>query len=161
MKGYLCLGSNLGDRHGCIRRAIEGLRLQGVEVLACSSIYETLPVGTPEPQENYCNLVAEVRWDRSPQELLQAVKAVEDALGRQRPYRNAPRTMDIDILMLEGAEMHTPELSVPHPRMEERAFVIFPLAEIAPRIALPSGRNIIEVKNGFSGDEIVRVWKFE
>jgi 2-amino-4-hydroxy-6-hydroxymethyldihydropteridine diphosphokinase len=159
MKGYLCLGSNLGDRLGNIRSAIEGLRLSGVEVLSMSSIYETLPVGVPTPQENYYNLVAEVRWDRSPEELLQAVTVVEDSLGRQRPYKNAPRTMDIDILLLEGVEMETPGLSVPHPRMEERAFVICPLAEIAPHIALPSGRNIIEVKNGFTGDEIIRVWK--
>jgi 2-amino-4-hydroxy-6-hydroxymethyldihydropteridine diphosphokinase len=159
MKGYLCLGSNLGDRLEFIRKAIEGLGRLGVEVLSCSSVHETLPVDAPEPQENYYNLVAEIRWDRSPGELLMVVKAVEDSLGRVRPYKNAPRTMDIDILMLEGVELRTSGLSVPHPRMEERAFVICPLAEIAPHIALPSGRSILEVKNGFSGDEIVRVWK--
>jgi 2-amino-4-hydroxy-6-hydroxymethyldihydropteridine diphosphokinase len=161
MKGFLCLGSNLGDRQGYITSAIEGLKREGVEIGAESSIYETLPVGAPEPQENYFNLVAGIRWEGSPLELLQAVRAVEDSLGRVRPYANAPRTIDIDILMLEGVSMETAELTVPHPRMEERAFVIWPLSEIAPHIALPSGRSIIEVKNGFPGDEIVRVWKRE
>lgn len=159
MKGFLCLGSNLGDRQRYLTSAIEGLRLAGVDVHTVSSIYETLPVGTPEPQENYFNLVAGVRWEGSPLELLRAVSAVEGSLGRTRSYANAPRTIDIDILLLDGVVMETPELSVPHPRMEARAFVIWPLAEIAPHIALPSGRSIIEVKNGLPGDEIVRVWK--
>ncbi|HNY65631.1 MAG TPA: 2-amino-4-hydroxy-6-hydroxymethyldihydropteridine diphosphokinase [Deltaproteobacteria bacterium] len=157
MKGYLCLGSNLGDRLHHIRTALEGLGRSGIEVLTISSIYETLPVGAPEPQENYYNLAAEIEWGGSPLELLHAVHAVEDSLGRQRPYANAPRTMDIDILMLDGVRLESDELSIPHPRMEERAFVICPLAEIAPHIALPSGRYIIDVKNGFSGDEIVRI----
>jgi 2-amino-4-hydroxy-6-hydroxymethyldihydropteridine diphosphokinase len=159
MKGFICLGSNLGDRQGYLASAIEGLRREGVEVDTVSSIYETLPVGTPGPQENYYNLVAGIRWEGSPLELLRAVRAVEDSLGRARPYANAPRTIDIDILTLEGVSRETAELTVPHPRMEERAFVIWPLYEIAPHIALPSGKSIIEVKNGFSGDEIVRVWK--
>lgn len=161
MRGYLCLGSNLGDRLGFIRQAIEGLAEYGASVLALSSIYETLPAGTTGPQENYYNLVARVEWGGTPVELLRAARAVEDSLGRQRPYPNAPRTIDIDILLLEGVALRTPELSVPHPRMEERAFVIFPLAEIAPDIALPSGRHILDVMNAFSGDEIVRAWKFE
>jgi 2-amino-4-hydroxy-6-hydroxymethyldihydropteridine diphosphokinase len=159
MKGYLCLGSNLGDRLDSIKRALEGLRRSGVGITACSSIHETLPVGAPGPQENYYNLVAEIQWDGSPLGLLEVARSVEDELGRVRPYANAPRTIDIDILLLEGVELRTAELSIPHPRMEGRAFVIWPLAEIAPHIALPSGRDILEVKNGFSGDEIVRVWK--
>ena len=161
MRGYLCLGSNLGDRLGFIRQAIEGLRGHGAGILALSGIYETLPVGTALPQENYYNLVARVEWGGTPLELLRAAAAVEDSLGRRRPYPNAPRTIDIDILLLEGVALRTPELSVPHPRMEERAFVIFPLAEIAPDIALPSGRHILEVKKGFSGDEIVGARTFE
>jgi 2-amino-4-hydroxy-6-hydroxymethyldihydropteridine diphosphokinase len=158
MKGYLCLGSNLGDRLHYIRSALEGLGQSGAEVLTLSSIHETLPVGAPAPQENYYNLVAAIEWHGSPMELLHAVRAVEDSLGRQRPYANAPRTIDIDILMLDGVRLESAQLCLPHPRMEERAFVIYPLAEIAPHIALPSGKGIIEVKNGFSGDEIVRMW---
>jgi 2-amino-4-hydroxy-6-hydroxymethyldihydropteridine diphosphokinase len=157
MKGYLCLGSNIGDRLHNIQSALEGLQKEGIKVLKVSSVYETKPHDVDAPQEDYYNLAAEVECDKAPHELLDACRKVEDLLGRQRPYHHAPRTIDIDILMLEELRISTADLAVPHPRMEMRPFVIYPLAEIAPDIVLPSGRGIIEVKNALPDDEITRV----
>jgi 2-amino-4-hydroxy-6-hydroxymethyldihydropteridine diphosphokinase len=157
MKGYLSLGSNLGDRLGHLRSALDRLRGHGVRLAAVSSIYETRPAETKEAQDTYLNLAAAIEYEGSPQELLEACRRVESELGRQRPYFHAPRTIDIDILMLEGVSVSSPELTVPHPRMEQRAFVVWPLSEIAPDIVLPSGRGIIEVKSRLPRDEIVRV----
>ncbi len=158
MIGYLCLGSNLGDRLDNIRSALRDLKKAGIRVFKTSSVYETKPHDVREPQENYYNLAAAVECEESPQWLLDTCRKVEDGLGRQRPYLNAPRTIDIDILLLKGVSISTPDLIIPHPRMEERPFVIYPLSEIAPHVALPSGRPIIEVKNALPDDEIVRMW---
>ena len=160
MRGFLSLGSNLGDRLGYIRSAIEKLRESGITVTAVSRIYETRPVESGEPQGNYLNLAIAVEYEGTPRELLELCRRIESQLGRQRPYRHAPRTIDIDILMLQGVRVSQPDLTIPHPRMELRAFVILPLSEIAPDVVLPSGRGIIEVKNNLPRDEIVRVWTF-
>jgi 2-amino-4-hydroxy-6-hydroxymethyldihydropteridine diphosphokinase len=157
MNGYLSLGSNLGDRIGNLKSALDLLRGNGVRITAVSSVYETRPVETEDAQGNYLNLAAAVVFDGSPHELLEVCRRVESELGRQRPYFHAPRTIDIDILMFEGMSVSSPELTVPHPRMEQRAFVVWPLSEIAPDIVLPSGRGIIEVKSRLPNDEIVRV----
>lgn len=159
MKGYLCLGSNLGDRLCNIQSALKDLELAGIKILKVSSVYETKPHGVDAPQENYYNLVAAIEYDKTPQELLGACRKTEDLLGRHRPYRHAPRTIDIDILMLGTLRISSLELTVPHPRVEVRPFVVYPLAEIAPDIALPSGRGVLEVKNALPDDEIVRAWK--
>ncbi len=161
MTGYLCLGSNLGDRLNNIRSALAGLEKAGIRVFKTSSVYETKPHGVDVPQENYYNLVVGIECDVSPQGLLDTSRRIEDSLGRLRPYRNAPRTIDIDILMLDGESVSTPDLVIPHPRLEERPFVIYPLSEIAPHVVLPSGRPIIEVKNGLPDDEIVKVLTLE
>lgn len=158
MTGYLCLGSNLGDRLENIRSALRDLEKAGIRVFKTSSVYETKPHDVAGHQENYYNLAAAVECEESPEGLLDTCKKVENGLGRQRPYRNAPRTIDIDILMLEGVSVSDPDLVVPHPRMEERPFVIYPLSEIAPHVVLASGKPIIEVKNALPDDEIVRVW---
>jgi 2-amino-4-hydroxy-6-hydroxymethyldihydropteridine diphosphokinase len=157
MRGFLCLGSNQGDRLENIRSALLGLEKSGISVFKVSSVYETKPHGVPGPQENYYNLVACIACEKTPRELLESLRVIEDRLGRERPHMNAPRTMDIDILMLDGVSVSQPDLVVPHPRMEERPFVIYPLSEIEPDIVLPSGRNIIEVKNALPDDEIVRM----
>ncbi len=157
MKGYLCLGTNLGDRLHNIRAALEGLEKAGVRIVKASSVYETKPHDVDGPQENYYNLAAEIECVKTPHEVLDACRKIENLLGRQRPYRHAPRTIDIDILMLDDLRISATDLTVPHPRMEERPFVICPLAEIAPDIVLPSGRGIIEVKNALPDDEITGV----
>ncbi len=157
MRGYLSLGSNLGDRRCRLETALEKLRQAGVQVSAVSRTYETRAVEVSGPQENYFNLVAAVDYSGSPHGLLRICRRIEDELGRQRPYHHAPRTIDIDILLLEGVHLSTPDLEIPHPKMEHRAFVIFPLSEVAPGVVLPSGRGIIEVKNSLPHDEIVGV----
>ncbi|HQG31815.1 MAG TPA: 2-amino-4-hydroxy-6-hydroxymethyldihydropteridine diphosphokinase [Deltaproteobacteria bacterium] len=159
MKGYLCLGSNLGDRQYNIQSALELLVKAGIRIVKASSVYETKPHDVDGPQENYYNIAAEIECDKTPHEVLDACMKVENLLGRKRPYRHAPRTIDIDILMLDDLRISAPELTVPHPRMEERPFVIYPLAEIAPDIVLPSGRGIIEVRNALPGDEITGMRK--
>ncbi|HPJ94198.1 MAG TPA: 2-amino-4-hydroxy-6-hydroxymethyldihydropteridine diphosphokinase [Deltaproteobacteria bacterium] len=158
MRGYLSLGSNLGDRLKYLKDALDSLARNGVRILLSSSIYETKPVDVPDKQSNYFNMVVSVETAANPEELLRICLMVEKDLGRQRPYVHAPRTIDIDIILLDGISMSTDTLTVPHPRMEQRSFVIIPLAEIAPDIVLPSGRPIIDVKKALSDDEVVNVW---
>jgi 2-amino-4-hydroxy-6-hydroxymethyldihydropteridine diphosphokinase len=127
----LALGSNLGDREGHLERGLAGLRARSVETLATSAIYETEPVGGP-PQGPYLNLVALVETDLGPDDLLRAALAVEGAAGRVRTVRDAPRTLDVDILFFGDVVRRTRDLVLPHPRLHERAFVLVPLAEVAP-----------------------------
>lgn len=157
MRGYLSLGSNMGDRMGYLQKALDKLSAEGIRLIRISGVYETIPVDVPDAQRNYYNLVAYVETDLDPEELLCICAAIEKDLGRERKYVHAPRTIDIDIILLEGVTVSTPKLTVPHPRMEQRSFVIFPLSEISPDIVLASGRPIIEVKKSLHGDEIVKV----
>ena len=128
----LALGSNLGDREGHLESGLASLRARSVETLAQSAIYETEPVGGP-PQGPYLNLVALVGTDLGPDELLRAALAVEAERGRVRTVRDAPRTLDIDILFHGDLVRRTPSLVLPHPRLHERRFVLVPLAEVAPQ----------------------------
>ena len=137
---YLSLGANLGDRAGSLAAALEGLRAAGVRVARVSSVYETAPVGGPE-QPAYLNLVARVETGLPPRELLRLGLAVEAELGRVRTVRWGPRTLDIDLLLYEDARSEDAELTLPHPRLTERQFVLVPLAEIAPEVVLPDGRT--------------------
>ncbi len=130
---YLGLGSNLGDRQANIQRAIECLQENTVDILKCSSIIETDPVGGP-PQGKYLNAVIKAQTNLSPKELLTAVKLIEKKLGRVASLRDGPRTVDIDILLYNWQTHQTPELTIPHPRMFQRDFVMRPLKEIAPEI---------------------------
>lgn len=161
MRGYLSLGSNLGDRLENLKSSLDELSLLGVRTIRTSRVYETKPVEVIGQQKNYLNMVAAVEFDIAPSALLKVCQSVEESLGRKRTYPHAPRTIDIDILLLEHSTVSTKKLVVPHPRMENRAFVIFPLADIAPHIVLPSGRDIIDVKNALSDDEILKVWKIK
>jgi 2-amino-4-hydroxy-6-hydroxymethyldihydropteridine diphosphokinase len=126
-KAYLALGSNLGERLDSLREAVRLLdAAEGVDVVRSSRIYETDPVGPPQPA--YLNAVIEVETSRSPRELLQACRAVEDALGRVRTERWGPRTIDVDILTFDERTVDEPDLQIPHPRMHERGFVLVPWA---------------------------------
>ena len=156
-KGYLSLGSNLGDRKHNLEQAIIGLKVHDIDVTAVSDAYETRAVEVPNDQGPYLNVVVEIRCGLAPYGLLEICQQVEDSLGRERPYRHAPRTIDIDILWLEDVGMETIELTIPHPCLEQRAFVIHPLAQIAPQLILPSGRPIMEVKKALGNDEIIEI----
>ncbi len=128
---YLGLGSNLGDREKNIRSAVELLQEAGVKIQRLSTLIETDPVGGP-PQGKFLNAVLRAESDLAPLDLLRAVQAIEQKLGRVRSVRNAPRTIDIDILLYGRLTLASPELTIPHPRMRERDFVMKPLSEIEP-----------------------------
>lgn len=129
----LGLGSNLGDRLDHLRRAVAALAEQD-EVTAVSDVYDTDPVGGPD-QGRFLNLVVALRTARSPHELLGLAQDLEAAAGRVREVRWGPRPLDVDILWIDGEEVDEADLTVPHPRMHERAFVLVPLADVAPDIA--------------------------
>lgn len=143
MKAVLGLGSNQGDPLENLREAVAALnRVPGTKVTGMSSVYKTAPVGFAD-QPDFYNLVAEVETDRSPQALLGACLGIEAALGRVRTFRNAPRLIDIDVLLYEGIRMEKPELTLPHPRMMERGFVLIPLKELYPH-SVALGINFAE-----------------
>ncbi|WP_312567573.1 2-amino-4-hydroxy-6-hydroxymethyldihydropteridine diphosphokinase [Comamonas sp.] len=126
---YVGLGANLGDRGEALLQALHAMAvLPQTQLLAVSSLYSSAPVDATGP--DYLNAVAAVQTQQSPQDFLHALQTIELAAGRERPYRNAPRTLDLDILLWGDAQLDTPELAVPHPRMYERAFVLQPLAQL-------------------------------
>ncbi|MCW5649579.1 MAG: 2-amino-4-hydroxy-6-hydroxymethyldihydropteridine diphosphokinase [Ramlibacter sp.] len=128
---YVALGANLGDAQQTVLHAIDALgRTPCVRLLRASSLYRTAPVESSGP--DYINAVVALETMLTSPALLAALQALEQAAGRERPYANAPRTLDLDLLLYGSARIDSPHLTVPHPRMDKRAFVLVPLAEIAP-----------------------------
>jgi 2-amino-4-hydroxy-6-hydroxymethyldihydropteridine diphosphokinase len=131
-RAYLGIGSNLGDRVANLQLAVDELAAApGVAVAAVSPVYETAPVGGPE-QPEYLNAVVAVDTRRSARELLELAQVIEAAAARVRTVRWGPRTLDVDVLLVAGERVDEPDLTVPHPRMAERAFVLVPLADLDP-----------------------------
>jgi 2-amino-4-hydroxy-6-hydroxymethyldihydropteridine diphosphokinase len=154
---YLALGSNLGDRLENLRAAVRLLSERpGVRVVRSSRVYETEPIGPPQPL--YLNAVIEVGTDLSPPGLLAACRSVEDALGRERAERWGPRTIDVDVLTYDEQTIAEPDLVVPHPRMHERGFVLVPLGELDDDPMLPGGRRLASLR--LSPDLILGVRPF-
>jgi 2-amino-4-hydroxy-6-hydroxymethyldihydropteridine diphosphokinase len=139
MRAFLGLGSNLGDRWANLRRAVGALP----DVVAVSSVYETDPVGGPEGQGPYLNLVVELETELSPRRLLEWGQRLEAEAGRVRLERWGPRTLDIDVLWVGDQVVDEPDLQVPHPRLWERDFVLVPLADLAP--------DLVPVRPGGAG----------
>ncbi len=136
---HVALGSNVGDRYSTLSAAVRRLRAEpGLILRAASAFYETAPVGCPPGAGEFLNAAVALETSLPPLELLKFLHRVERAFGRVRAERNAPRTLDLDILFYEGAALATPELELPHPRLHERAFVLVPLAEIAPDLVHPA-----------------------
>lgn len=130
---YVALGANLGDPVRAVRQAIDALRaLPLTQLIRRSPLYRTAPVEASGP--DYVNAVVELATRLSAPELLAQLQAIEVGAGRERPYRNAPRTLDLDLLLFGSARIAGEWLTVPHPRMNERAFVLVPLADIAPAL---------------------------
>lgn len=141
-RSFLGLGSNQGDPHRQIESTLRELTERGVPVVRVSRLYRTEPVGGP-PQGWYVNAVAEVGFGGEPLSLLRICQSIESLHGRRRGERNAPRTLDIDILLFGDRVLDSPGLAIPHPRFRERLFVLVPLAEIAPDVEDPvSGLTI-------------------
>ncbi|MBU0588648.1 MAG: 2-amino-4-hydroxy-6-hydroxymethyldihydropteridine diphosphokinase [Gammaproteobacteria bacterium] len=128
---YVALGANLGDARATVLQAMDALAtMPGTVLTRRSSLYRTAPVDSSGP--DYINAVVELSTQLGAIELLHALQRLEQAAGRERPYPNAPRTLDLDLLSYDKLSMETDELVLPHPRIHERAFVLVPLAEIAP-----------------------------
>ena len=133
---YIGMGANLGDALATVAAAVAVLaRLPGCWLQRVSSVYRSAPVDARGP--DFCNAVVAVTTTLSPEALLAALQAIEQDFGRQRPYRHAPRTLDLDLLLHGAALRSTPQLTLPHPRLHQRAFVLQPLLEIAPDLLVP------------------------
>jgi len=136
VRAFLGLGSNLGDRRGLLAEAVATLRAAG-DLAAVSPVYETEPVGGPDDQGPYLNLVVELATTDPPRRLLERCRQLERAARRVRTVRFGPRTLDADVLLVGDAVVDRPDLQVPHPRMWERRFVVAPLADLAPDLVDP------------------------
>ena len=155
--GYLGLGSNVGDRRAMLERAAAELPGRGVEVLASSSVYETEPVGLVLDQRDFYNACLRVRTGFEPDELLDACKDVERALGREAGgVRHGPRPIDVDVLLLGSLEYSSARLTLPHPEVLSRRFVLVPLLELDPELTLPDGRRAADALAALAEGQDVR-----
>jgi 2-amino-4-hydroxy-6-hydroxymethyldihydropteridine diphosphokinase len=150
---FIGLGANLGDARATVNAAFDELAaLPGTRLVARSSLYRTAPVDATGP--DFVNAVAELRTALEPEALLQALQAIEARHDRQRPYRNAPRTLDLDLLLVGERAFATPALTVPHPRLHQRAFVLEPLLELAPGLSHPALGSLAAWRAG-TGDQAI------
>jgi len=139
----IALGANLGDRERQLQQAVHALRTV-LDELAVSSFHDTAPVGVPIPQPNYLNAAVTGLTRLAPRALLARLLEIERMLGRARPHANAPRTIDLDLILYGNVQLDEPALTVPHPRFRDRAFVLAPLAEIAPDMVDPDTGLTVE-----------------
>lgn len=160
IRAWIGLGANLGDAAATLGRAVARIgALPATRLLRISSLYRSAPMEASGP--DFLNAVAEVDTTLSPQALLVHLLAIETAEGRQRPYRNAPRTLDLDLLLALDAtgplHIDSPTLTLPHPALHRRAFVLAPLAEIAPGLAVPGHGDVAVLRDACTGQRIERV----
>ncbi len=161
MNAYISLGSNLGDRAGNLLLGIRGMFAANLEVIKLSQIYETDPVET-FAQPSYLNMVAELRGNTlpRPEELLARLLRIEYALGRTRDAAMAPRTIDLDLLFYANETTDTQFLTLPHPRLHRRRFVLVPLNELAPRLVHPKlNKTVGELLEALDDDSKVNLWR--
>jgi 2-amino-4-hydroxy-6-hydroxymethyldihydropteridine diphosphokinase len=156
---YIGLGSNLGDRAGNLLLAARGLMEASLPVFRLSAIYETEPVGV-ESHDNYLNIVAEVHLKTiTPEQMLARMIRIEYLLGRRNKFENAPRTVDLDLLFYGGVHYNTPFLTLPHPRLHLRKFVLVPMAELAPHFVHPTlNKTIQEILSEVADHTKVKRW---
>ncbi len=155
-RAFVALGANLGDPRRAIVEAIDALgELPGTRLLSVSSLYRSAPIDSTGP--DFLNAVVEIETPLAPEALLDALQAIERAHGRDRPYANAPRTLDLDLLLHGEGVVDTVRLRLPHPRMHLRAFVLAPLAEIDPMLRIPGQRGLAELLDACSGQRVERI----
>src|ERR1700704_6635266 len=155
--GLLGLGSNVGERRGNLQAAVDALPAAGIEVLASSSTYDTDPVGEVLDQPSFLNACLLVRTLLEPLELLAAVKRLERDLGREEPApRHGPRTIDIDILLLGSEELEHERMTLPHPQLLNRRFVLIPALELDFELRAPDGRRLADALAALPVEEGVR-----
>jgi 2-amino-4-hydroxy-6-hydroxymethyldihydropteridine diphosphokinase len=157
--GYLGLGSNIGDTRAHLTAAVAALPQHGVRVLACSSLYETEPVGLVLDQPDFLNACVRIETDLGPEELLDACKAVEREVGRAAGGpRHGPRVIDVDLLLLGDLEYSSERLTLPHAETGSRRFVLVPLLELDPGLTLPSGQRLADTLDALpEGQAVSRV----
>ena len=154
---YVGLGSNLGDARAHVLRAFEDLaRLPETRLEARSALYRSAPLDAPG-QADYVNAAAGVDTELSAAQLLAALQEIERRHGRERPYANAPRTLDLDLLLYDEAAFASAMLTLPHPRMHQRAFVLAPLAELDPRLEVPGRGSVRELLARCAGQRVARL----
>ena len=155
--GYLGLGSNVGDRRANLEAAVTRLPAHGVRVLDSSSVYETEPVGLVLDQREFFNACVRIETALAPEALLDACKAVEAELGRvPGGVRHGPRAIDVDVLLLDSLEHRSNRLSLPHRDLVSRRFVLVPLLELDPDLALPDGERLADALAGLGAGQEVR-----
>lgn len=143
--GFLGLGSNVGDRRGHLQAAVHGLRGHDVRVVSSSSVYETEPVGLVLDQPDFLNACLSIETTLGPERLLDACKAVERDVGREAGGpRHGPRVIDVDLLLLGDLRYSSDRLALPHPELSSRRFVLVPLLELEPELALPTGVRLAD-----------------
>jgi 2-amino-4-hydroxy-6-hydroxymethyldihydropteridine diphosphokinase len=154
---YVALGANLDDPVAQVNAGITALKaLPRTQLKAQSSLYRTAPVGYAD-QPDFINAVASVDTALGPREFLDALLAIEIEHGRVRQFANAPRTLDLDVLLYDDLQLHEEGLTIPHPRMHERAFVLAPLAEIAPDHVIPGRGKVSDLLRAVASDGVTRL----
>lgn len=157
MRAYVALGSNLDDPVAQVRAGAQALgNLPGTRLVCCSSLYRSAPVGVTE-QPDFINAVCETDTSLPAGAFMQALLDIEHAQGRQRDIPGGPRTLDLDLLLYGDRVCHEPGLTLPHPRLHERAFVLYPLSEIAPGLSIPGRGPVDTLRAGCAGQVIERL----
>jgi 2-amino-4-hydroxy-6-hydroxymethyldihydropteridine diphosphokinase len=156
--GYLGLGSNVGDTRAHLQQAIDGLPAHDVQVVKCSSLYETEPVGLVLDQPDFLNACLRITTDLGPEELLDACKAVEREVGRAAGGpRHGPRVIDVDLLLLDDLQYRSERLTLPHAEVTTRRFVLVPLLELDPDLTLPTGERLADTLQQLPPGQAVRL----
>jgi len=154
---YVGIGSNLGEPRRQIESALADLgRIPGTRLARCSSLYRSAPMGHAD-QPDFLNAVARLETEIAAEPLLDELQGIERRHGRERSFANAPRTLDLDLLLYDGQVLDSPRLTLPHPRMHERAFVLAPLAEIAPEVAVPGRGPVRDLLARCASQQIERM----
>ena len=157
VRAFVGLGANVGDPVAQVSRALAKLAgLEKTRVERTSSLYRTAPLGHVD-QPEFVNAVASLETALTPRELLDALLGIEEAAGRERTFRNAPRVLDLDLLLYGDEIIDAPGLEVPHPRMHERAFVLMPLSDLAPGIHIPGHGCVADLLAGLREQRVVRI----